>query len=402
MIGKGIPRTVWALGFVSLCMDVSSEMVHSLLPLFLVTMLATSVARVGFIEGIAEGTAQIVKIFSGALSDRFRSRKVPALLGYALGAATKPFFALAMTANAVFAARVLDRVGKGIRGAPRDALIADVTAPEIRGAAYGLRQSLDTLGALLGPVLALFLMKATQGNYRMVFWLATAPGFLAVVILAAGVKEPVHGRGENPPKSRDKNPIRFREVRNLAPAFWLVTGLGALLSLARFSEAFLLLRGQSAGMGVAEAPLVMVVMNVVYVLTAYPAGYLSDRMGRRGLLATGIAILAVSDMSLAAAQGPTMVLAGTALWGLQMGLTQGILSAFVADAAPPALRGTAFGLFNLAGGIATLAASVIAGLIWDGIGAPATFLTGAGFACAALLLYGILARRVLLPGSLGD
>ncbi|MDB5102885.1 MAG: major facilitator superfamily 1 transporter [Fibrobacteres bacterium] len=384
-----IPRTVWALGLVSLFMDVSSEMVHSLLPLFLVTVLATSATRVGLIEGMAEGTALIVKIFSGALSDRFRNRKVPALIGYGLGAATKPLFALASTANLVFGARLLDRVGKGIRGAPRDALIADVTAPEILGAAYGLRQSLDTVGALLGPVLAWVLMRATGGDYRLVFWVAAIPGFLAVAILAGGVREPEHAR-----TGKASNPIKASELKRLDPGFWLVTGLGSLLALARFSEAFLLLRGESAGMAAADAPILMMVMNVVYFLTAYPAGYLSDRIGRRGLLAAGILALIASDLVLAKAGGVWMAGAGAALWGLQMGLTQGIFSAFVAEAAPASLRGTAFGLFNLAGGIATIGASVIAGLAWDRIGPQATFMTGAGFALAALLGFGLSSNRL--------
>jgi MFS family permease len=392
MIPKGIPRTVWALGLVSLCMDVSSEMIHSLLPLFLVTVLGTTAARVGLIEGIAEGTALIVKIFSGALSDWFRKRKALALLGYGLGAATKPLFALAATANMVFAARFIDRVGKGIRGAPRDALIADVTAPEIRGAAYGLRQSLDTVGALLGPALALLWMRMTHGDYRTVFWVAAFPGILAVAVLAFGVREPKPAGTAGTGKARA--PIRLAELARLDPGFWKVAGLGALLSLARFSEAFLLMRGQSAGMQAADAPLLMIVMNAVYMLTAYPAGYLSDRIGRRGLLAAGIAALVGADLALAAAHDPWLAIAGTALWGLQMGLTQGVFSALVAQAAPPALRGTAFGLFNLAGGIATVAASLIAGLAWDRYGAPATFLAGAAIAGAALLLFLPMARRM--------
>ncbi|MDB5049453.1 MAG: major facilitator superfamily 1 [Fibrobacteres bacterium] len=395
MIGKAIPRTVWTLGFVSLFMDVSSEMVHSLLPLFLITVLGTTATRVGFIEGIAEGTALIVKIFSGALSDWFRNRKALAVLGYGLGAASKPLFALAATANLVFAARLVDRVGKGIRGAPRDALIADVTSPEIRGAAYGLRQSLDTVGALLGPVLALVLMKTTGGNFRMVFWLAAAPGFLAVALLAGGVREPRHPDAGKPRTSgKARAPILIADLKRLGEAFWLVVTLGTILSLARFSEAFLLMRGQSAGLAAADAPLLMVAMNVVYFATAYPVGYLSDKVGRGGLLAAGIIALVIADLTLAAARGPWMAGAGAAVWGLQMGLTQGIFSAMVAGAAPPALRGTAFGLFNLAGGIATIAASLLAGSVWDRIGAPATFEIGACIAGSAMLFYLLLGKRM--------
>jgi len=384
----GIPRTVWVLGLVSLCMDVSSEMVHSLLPLFLATVLGASAMRIGMIEGIAEATAMIVKIFSGSLSDWLRNRKALALLGYGLGAATKPLFALAATANVIFAARLIDRAGKGIRGAPRDALIADVTPPEIRGAAYGLRQSLDTAGALLGPVLAMILMKVLGGNYRAVFWIAALPGFLAVGLLGTGVREP-----KAPSRPEAREPIDRQALRQLGPRFWMVVIFGALLSLARFSEAFLILRGRSAGMLPENTPLLLVIMNLAYFLTAYPVGHLSDRLGRGGLLAWGIAALVVSDLVLAAAQAPWLAGLGTALWGLQMGLTQGILSAMVADSASPALRGTAFGLFNLAAGIATLAASVIAGIAWERIGAPATFLVGAFFAACALGYYGWLRLR---------
>lgn len=389
MIPRGIPRTVWSLGFVSLFMDVSSEMVHSLLPLFLVTVLGASATRVGIIEGIAEGTALIVKIFSGTISDRMRNRKILALLGYGMGAASKPLFALASTVTIVFGARFIDRIGKGIRGAPRDALIADVTPKEIRGAAYGLRQSLDTVGALLGPVLALILMRTTGGDYRMVFWMAAVPGFMAVVILAAFVREPVHAEAGIP-----SAPIRFADLKGLRAGFWWVTALGALMYLARFSEAFLLMRGQSAGMEGADVPILMVIMNIVYFLTAYPVGRLSDRIGRGKLLATGIFVLVMADVTLAAADRPWLVGVGTALWGLQMGLTQGIFSAFIADAAPPALRGTAFGLFNFAGGIATVAASIIAGLAWDRVGASATFGAGAVFAGLALLLYAVFHSRM--------
>jgi MFS family permease len=384
----GIPRTVWALGFVSLLMDVSSEMVHSLLPLFLVALGASAV-RIGFIEGIAEGTAMIVKIFSGTLSDWLRNRKALALFGYGLGAATKPLFALAGSPGVVFAARLIDRVGKGIRGAPRDALIADVTPVEIRGAAFGLRQSLDTVGALLGPIAAMALMKATGGDFHAVFRIAALPGFLAVALLAASVREPQGKVG-----GTIKPPILWTAVRGFDTRFWLVAAFGALLSLARFSEAFLLLRGRSAGMLPENTPMLMVIMNLVYFLTAYPVGRLSDRLGRGKLMAAGIIVLIAADLALAAARNPWQAALGTALWGLQMGLTQGVLSAMVADSAPPSAHGTAFGLFNLMAGIATVSASVIAGFVWDRAGAPAAFITGAAFAACALGLYGLTARRV--------
>ncbi len=394
MIPKNIPRTVWVLGFVSLWMDVSSEMVHSLLPLFLVTVLGASAMRVGFIEGIAEGTAMIVKMFSGAISDRMRNRKGLVLFGYALGAATKPFFALATSTHMVMAARFVDRIGKGIRGAPRDALIAEVTPPEIRGAAFGLRQSLDTVGALLGPLLAIILMKILKGDYRTVFWIALIPGSFAVLLLAVFVKEPNRTVGEYSTGKEDKpktllTPIDWSALKNFELRFWLVVGFGALLALARFSEAFLILRGQSAGMLPETAPILMVVMNLVYVFTAYPVGYFSDRIGRGGLLAAGIAVLLLSDGVLAFAHKPWQAAMGSALWGLQMGLTQGVFSAMVADSAPAALRGTAFGLFNLAGGTAAVLSSIVAGFAWTRFGAATTFQAGAGFAAAALVLYAL-------------
>ncbi len=389
MIHKGIPRTVWTLGFVSLFMDVSSEMVHSLLPLFLVTVLGASAMRVGFIEGVAESTAMIVKIFSGGLSDWLGKRKILTLIGYSLGAATKPLFALAATSNLVFAARFLDRIGKGIRGAPRDALIADVTPPEIRGAAFGLRQSLDTVGALLGPLLAIILMKYLHGNFRSIFWIATLPGFLAVILLAFFVRDP-----EPKDIKAAHFPINQAAMRQLKQGFWLVVLFGGLLSLARFSEAFLILRGPSTGILPENAPILMVIMNLTYFLTAYPVGHLSDKLGRGGLLASGIATLVVADFVLAIAHTPWQAMLGVVLWGLQMGLTQGVLSAMIADTAPGSLRGTAFGLFNLVGGITTLLASGIAGVTWDRFGASVTFLTGAGFAAGALVLYGSMRTRM--------
>ena len=392
MFPRNLPRAVWALGFVSLCMDVSSEMIHSLLPLFLVSVLGASALRVGFIEGLAEGTALVVKIFSGALSDWLGKRKALALLGYGLGAASKPLFALAGGTGLIFAARLIDRVGKGIRGAPRDALIADVTPAEVRGAAFGLRQSLDTVGALLGPLLAFAFMRVNGGDFRQVFWWAVLPGGLAVVLLALFVREP-------PPRAaKPRLPIRSREAWALPGRFWLVTAFGALLSLARFSEAFLLLRGGSVGLGPAFAPLLMVGMNVVYFLTAYPAGYLSDRLGRGSLLAAGIGTLVAADLTLAAATSPWMAAAGAGLWGLQMGLTQGLLSALVADTAPGDLRGTAFGLFNLASGLATMLASVAAGWAWQRLGPPAAFWGGAACAATALFVYGVYRLKVRVAG----
>lgn len=374
-----LPRAIWVLGFVSLLMDVSSEMIHSLLPLFLVGSLGLSVLAVGFIEGVAEATALIVKVFSGALSDYLRRRKLLAVLGYALGALSKPAFALAQGAGVVVAARFVDRIGKGIRGAPRDALVADLVAPGQRGAAYGLRQSLDTVGAFVGPLLATALMVLFLGDFRAVFWVAVVPGVLAVALLLFGVREPEPKAGRAP-----VNPIRREALGRLGAAYWAVVAIGAVFTLARFSEAFLVLRAEQLGVAASFVPLVMVAMNLVYALCAYPFGRLADSMSHTRLLGWGLLALVAADLVLAFAPGWPAMLAGVALWGLHMGMTQGLLAAMVARTAPEDLRGTAFGFFNLVSGLAMLLASVIAGLLWDRLGSQATFLAGAGFALAAM------------------
>ncbi|MDP3609315.1 MAG: MFS transporter [Methylophilus sp.] len=375
-----IPAGVWALGFVSMLMDISSEMIHSLLPLFMVGVLGASALTVGLIEGMAEATALIVKVFSGALSDYLGKRKGLALFGYALGALTKPLFAMAPTMGIVLTARLLDRVGKGIRGAPRDALVADISPAEIRGAAFGLRQSLDTVGAFLGPLLAVGLMLLWANDFRAVFWVAVIPGLLAVAVLLFGVREPERHQGE-----KKVNPIRRENIKRLNASYWWVVGVGAVFTLARFSEAFLVLRAQQGGIPLALVPLVMVAMNLVYAGSAYPFGKLSDRMSHTKLLAWGLIVLIAADLVLATNDHWTTVLAGVALWGIHMGMTQGLLATMVADTAPADLRGTAFGLFNLVSGVALLIASVVAGLLWDQLGASFTFYAGAGFCVIALM-----------------
>ncbi|PVZ43893.1 MFS transporter [Pseudomonas sp. CC120222-01a] len=376
-----IPRSVWALGFVSLFMDISSEMIHALLPLYMVTVLGTSVVAVGFIEGIAEATASITKVFSGALSDRLGKRKLLTVLGYGLGALTKPVFPMASGLEWLTAARFVDRIGKGIRGAPRDALVADVTPPELRGAAFGLRQTLDTVGAFLGPLLAIVLMWLTASHFQTVFWVAVIPAFVAVYILVAFVREP-----ETAPSARPvRSPLALHELVRLGPAYWRLTGLAMVFTLARFSEAFLLLRAQDMGLAPLWAPAVLVLMALVYSLSAYPAGALSDRLGRRGVLMMGLGLLIAADLLLALLPSWTGLALGVAAWGLHLGFTQGIFAALIADSAPANLRGTAFGLFNLLTGVALLVASVVAGLLWDGAGFQATFLVGAGFATATLV-----------------
>lgn len=388
-----LPAGVWVLGGVSLLMDVSSEMIHSLLPLFMVTVLGTSTLAVGLIEGAAEATALMVKVFSGVLSDYFGRRKPLAVAGYALGALSKPLFALATGTGAVVAARLIDRVGKGVRGAPRDALVADIVPARLRGAAFGLRQSLDTVGAFLGPLLAFALMLLWAGDFRAVFWVAVLPGVLAVVLLVFGVREPA----APVPAARRTNPISRAALGRLSRAYWWVVGIGAVFTLARFSEAFLVLRAEQSGIAIAYVPLVMVAMNVVYAACAYPFGRLADRVSHTGLLAGGLVVLIAADLVLASAQGWPGVLLGVALWGVHMGMTQGLLAAMVADTAPADLRGTAYGAFNLVGGVALLLASTLAGWLWQAWGPAATFQAGAVF--CVLALAALSYRHRLVRGS---
>ncbi len=373
------------MGFASLFMDMSSELIHSLLPVFMVTVLGASMVTVGIIEGVAEAAAAVMKVFSGALSDYFRKRKILMVSGYALAALTKPVFPLATSVGWVFGARFVDRLGKGIRGAPRDALVAELTEARMRGAAYGLRQALDSVGALLGPLLAVVLMIWLANNIRLVMWLAVVPAFVAVTLLVLYVREP-----ERPAKpSGAIRPLSFADARQLQRRYWLVVLLGAVFTLARFSEAFLVLRAQDAGLPLSYVPVVMIVMNVFYAGAAYPAGAAADYMRQRSLLLLGIGTLILADLILAYASSPLAVLAGAALWGLHMALTQGLLSKLVADTAPANLLGTAFGLFNLVTGVALLLASVVAGSLWSVAGPSATFLAGAAFAAIAAI--GLLA-----------
>lgn len=383
-----LPPAVWALGFVSLFMDASSELVHAVLPLFLSTVLGASMATIGWIEGAAEAIAQFGKLFSGILSDRMRSRKPWVLGGYGLSALTKPLFALATTISMVVVARFADRVGKGLRDSPRDALMADVTPHERRGAAYGLRQALDTIGAIIGPLAATLLLIWYANNIRDVLWWAVLPAALCVLTIVFFVREP-GGRGTMETKPRPT----LREATHLPPALWLIIGIASLIMIARFAEAFLILRATAVGVTLAHAPLVMIAMNIAYALTAYPAGALSDRLGRKGLLLIGAGVLVVSDLVLAGAYNYAVLGIGVALWGLHMGLTQGLLSAMVADAAPPHLRGTAFGVYYAASGVATLIGSAAAGGLWDWLGAPAPFVAGAVVALIASVLVFAVRRQ---------
>jgi MFS family permease len=380
---RSIPRGIWALGLVSLFMDVSSELVHSLLPVFLVTTLGAGALSVGLIEGVAAATAALFKLVSGRLSDHIGRRKPLALVGYGLATIAKPLFPLADSVALVFTARFVDRIGKGIRVAPRDALIGDLAPPDLRGACYGLRQSLDTIGAFLGPLFAIVLMILLADDIRAVFWIAIVPALLAVAVLTLAVEEPQAERtGSSAERVLDLAPARA-----IGSEFWWLIAAASVLMLARFSEAFLILRAEGGGLALAWVPAVLVVMNLAYAASAYPAGALSDRMERRHVLLTGIMVLIVADVVLARAGDPVIVLVGVALFGLHMGLTQGLVAALVADAVPAARRGTAFGIFNMVASVGILAASVIAGALWDTYGPSATFLAGAGLASVALIAF---------------
>jgi MFS family permease len=393
---RGLPAGIWTLGLVSMLMDVSSEMIHALLPVYLTVGLGASALAVGLIEGIAEATAAMTKVFSGALSDRIGRRKTLAAIGYGLAAVTKPVFPLAPTLGWLVAARFIDRVGKGIRGAPRDALVADLAPEGRRGAAFGLRQSLDTIGGLAGPLLAIALMWAFANDFRAVFWVAVVPAFLALGLILVAVKEPARPEGLR----RVRNPLSRDELRRLGGMYWAVVAVAAVFTLARFSEAFLILRAQEIGLTLMLVPLVLVGMNAVYALSAWPAGVLSDKTSGPALLLAGMVVLMAADLALALAPGLGGLALGIALWGLHMGLTQGLLSALVAEAVPAELRGTAFGMFNLITGGALLLASGLAGALWQGLGSEATFLAGAAFAAmAALGLIGL--RRKLAQKRAG-
>ncbi|MGN6716038.1 MAG: MFS transporter [Candidatus Binatia bacterium] len=378
---RALPKGIWALGFGSLFMDTSSELIHSLLPVFMVSTLGASMVTVGIIEGVAEATAAVMKVFSGALSDYLGKRKFLTVLGYALAAFTKPIFPLASSVNWVFVARFVDRMGKGIRGAPRDALVADITPPAMRGAAYGLRQALDSAGGLIGPLLAMVFMIWFATNVRTVMWVAVFPAFISVALLLKYVDEPERKYTD----SSAGAPLTLADAKRLSFRYWLVVLLGAVFTLARFSEAFLILRARGVGLQLDYVPVVLIVMNIFYAGAAYPAGAAADHIDRRTLLLLGLALLIAADLMLAFTASPLIVFFGAALWGLHMAFTQGLLSKLLADSAPEELLGTGFGIFNLVSGGALLLASIIAGSLWNSLGPAATFLAGAAFAAMAAI-----------------
>ena len=381
-----LPRNVWTLGIVSLLMDLSSEIYHALLPAFLTVTLGLPVAAMGAIDGIAEGMANMAKLASGRLSDRSRRRKPLILLGYGLAALSKPLFPLATTALPVLGARFVDRVGKGIRGAPRDAMIADETPVELRGRAFGLRQSLDTVGAFLAPIAAVGLMIWFANDIRAVFWVAVIPALLSFLFAWLMLKET--GAGD---------PLRAKAAwggfRSLDRPVKRLIGIGFLFGLARFSEGFLILKAIDAGLAIQWSPLVLTLFNLSFLALAYPAGALSDRIAPKNILLAGIALLVVADLWLAQAETLWAIGIGVLLWGGHMALTQGIFSRMIADAAAPDKRATSFGAFFFANGIATLLASVGAGLLWDRSGPAETFTAAAAVAAVAGAMLLLLPKR---------
>ncbi len=377
---SNIPRSIWVLGIVSLFMDTSSELIHSLLPIFMVTTLGVSVTAVGIVEGVAESTALIVKLFSGVLSDYFRQRKTLTMIGYGLAAITKPLFPLANSIALVMVARFIDRIGKGIRGAPRDAMVGDLAPPEIRGACFGLRQSLDTIGAFLGPLIAICGMLFFSQNLRVVLWIAVIPAVFSFIILAVGVKEPKFHQDE-----QSKERLNFRECRNLGSEFWKLIIIASVYTLARFSDAFLILKAQATGLPIILVPLVMILMNIIYAFFAYPAGILSDYLKRKTVFLIGISFLIAANIVFGFTHNLWMLTLGISLWGLHLAFTQGLLATMVTDTSAPHMRGTAYGIFNFVCGIVMLISSIIAGLLWDHFGSSYTFFAGAIFTAIAFV-----------------
>ena len=383
-----LPRNVWILGFVSLLMDLSSEIYHSLLPLFITVTLGLPAVALGAIDGIAEATASFAKLASGRMSDRSRRRKPLILAGYGLAALSKPLFPLASGAAEVMGARFADRLGKGIRGAPRDGMIADETPPEIRGRAFGLRQALDTVGALIAPLAAIGLMILLAGNIRAVFWIAVIPALLCFLLAWLALKEQAPAQSQDGPGT----PF-FTGFRDLDKPTRRLIAVGFLFTMARFSEAFLILRGFDVGLSATWSPLVLVLFNLAFLALAYPAGALSDRMSPKTILMTGMAVLIAANLVLAQPIGFPGLALGVALWGAHMALTQGIFARLIADVAPPHLRATSFGAFYFVGGVATLLASLGAGFLWDREGPGATFIAGAGIAAVAMAMLSLLPEQ---------
>ena len=381
----GVKRPVFILGIVSFLTDVSSEMVYPLVPLFLTSVLGAPVAAVGLIEGVAEGAASLFKTVGGWASDRLRLRRPLVFAGYAVSAVAKPLLAAAYVWPVALLVRFGDRSGKGVRTAPRDALVADVTPPELRGRAFGFHRAADTLGAVAGPAAALGLLAVFADNFRLIFILAFLPAVAALALIAL-VKE-------RPPAPAPAGAARVA-WRELGSGFYVFLGISMVFALGNSSDVFLLLRVKDVGLSNSEVVLSYMLFNVVYAVLAMPAGIISDRLGRRNVIGGGFAVFAMVYLGFALAGRGAVAWPLFAVYGVYMAMTEGVGRAFVADFVPSERRATAMGLYQGAMGGMILLSSVIAGVLWDVIDPAAPFFLGAATALAALaLLLVALPRR---------
>jgi len=386
---KKIPKSIWTLGIVSLFMDISSEIIHSLLPIFMVSILGSSIIAIGIVEGISEATFLLIRIFSGVLSDYLGKRKIISVIGYGISALSKPLFPLANSVSLILIARFFDRLGKGVRESPRDALIGDIAPKSIRGACFGLRQSLDTIGALIGPIVAILGLLIFSNNIRAILWVSVIPAILSVVIFIVGIHDVEHKYTED-----EKTFIfKFKNIFKIGTEYWQIVLIGGLLNLARFSDAFLILKAYELGLPITYVPLVMVLMNCFYAVSSYPAGILSDNINRKFILIIGIVFLIIADLVLAFTDSTWMLALGVGFWGMHMAFTKGILDAMVTDTASIRLLGSAYGIFNFVCGIAVLFASIISGVLWQVYGPFYSFSVGAFLAFLACLSLSLLIKN---------
>jgi MFS family permease len=391
----GLGRNVYALALVSFFTDVSSEMIYPLLPVFLTSVLGASAGFIGAIEGAAESVAALLKLASGWWSDRVKRRKGFVVFGYALASVVRPLVAIAQSATQVLAIRVTDRVGKGVRNSPRDALIADSVPPTMRGRAFGVRSAADNAGALLGPLIAFALLTWFGLSLRSVFWWSAVPAGLAIVVAIVGVRDVAKREGQSSKKSELRSGMGGR--------FWAFLAIVFVFTLGNSTDAFLLLRARDLGVPIAMAPILWAVLNAVKSVSNIPGGALSDRIGRRPLLIAGWAVYALVYYLFARATHAWQAWALFAGYGIFFGLTEGAELALVADVAPHDRRGAAFGWYYLAIGIGALPASLIFGAVWDRFGAGRAFDLGAGLALAAsmaLLLIAAPGQQQREPGRL--
>jgi MFS family permease len=379
--GRGWPlsRNVWVAGWVSFFMDVSSEMVYPLVPLFLSSTLGVSKSVVGLIEGIAEATASLLKLFSGVIADRFGKNKLLMGFGYGISTASRPILALASGWGMVFLARFTDRAGKGIRTAPRDAIIAASTPPGQLGLAFGFHRALDTAGAVVGPAVALAILAVWAADFRLVFWLSVVPGVLAVALIVWFIE--ADGR------VRPAQAALAWSLRGFDDRFWEFLLVIGLFSLGNSSNAFLILKAEQVGTSPAWISGIYVGYNALYALMSVPGGLLADRVGMRRMIIVGLGLFAAVYAGIALASTPQQIAALFLCYGIYMGLTEGVQRAYLATLAPKERTATAFGLYHMVVGIAILPASLFAGVLWDTVGPAAPFLFGAGMAALAAVIF---------------